>query len=127
MLPGPAADNVSSLEWRGLRSFVVVLLGKDAPQRRAPDQPFLTTDPPGLLPLEAINKAAAAYEASVNRTLFPIKIQLADMAALAKQASRNRPDDMADKPCDKVGSYSEALLVECHCACLTWPRAVMLY
>ncbi len=92
----------------------MVLLGKDAPQRRAPDQPFLTTEPAGLLPLEAINKAAATYEASVNRTLFPIKIQLADMAALAKQARRNMPDDMADKPCDKVRWHPAARMVG-HC------------
>jgi hypothetical protein len=97
---GPAADDVASLDWRGLRSFVVVLLGKDAPQRRAPEQPFLTTDPPGLLPLDAINKAAAAYEAAVNRTLFPIKIQMADMAALAKQAMGDKPDDRP--PCEQV-------------------------
>lgn len=105
VVKGPAADDVSNLDWRGLRSFVVVLLGKDAPQRRTPEQPFLSTEPAGLLPLDAINKAAAAYEAAVNRTLFPITIQLADMAALAKQAEGDGPADKPGKPCDKVRPY----------------------
>lgn len=97
---GPQADGAEALDWGSLRSFVVVLLGRDAPQRRAPGQPFLTIEPASLLPTAAINQAAAAYEAAVNRTLFPIRIQLADLAARSQ-----RPADRPARPGDEVRPY----------------------
>jgi hypothetical protein len=70
-----AEDVIDSMS-AGSNALLVVTLGTDTPQRRADHQPFLTADEEvAVLPVAAINAAAAVLERALGRNLFPIHIR----------------------------------------------------